>query len=67
MNVAARLEGIAEPGGICVSGIVHDQVRDKLDLAFEDLGEQALKNIARPLRVYRVGLAIAEERQAIVG
>ena len=54
VNVAARLEGIAEPGGICVSGIVHDQVRDKLDLAFDDLGEQTLKNIARPLRVYRV-------------
>jgi len=54
VNVAARLEGIAEPGAICVSGIVHDQVRDKLDLAFDDLGEQSLKNIARPLRVYRV-------------
>jgi class 3 adenylate cyclase len=50
VNVAARLEGIAEPGGICVSAIVHDQVRDKLDLAFEDLGEQALKNITRPVR-----------------
>jgi TolB-like protein/class 3 adenylate cyclase len=60
VNVAARLEGIAEPGGICVSGIVHDQVRDKLDLAFDDLGEQALKNIARAVRVYRVGVAIAE-------
>jgi adenylate cyclase len=46
VNVAARLEGIAEPGEICISGIVHDQVRDKLDLTFEDLGEQALKNIA---------------------
>jgi len=54
VNVAARLEGVAEPGAICVSGIVHDQVRDKLDLAFDDLGEQSLKNIARPLRVYRV-------------
>ena len=60
VNVAARLEGIAEPGGICVSGIVHDQVRDKLDLTFDDMGEQALKNIARPVRVYRVGLASAE-------
>ena len=55
VNVAARLEGIAEPGGICVSAIVHDQVRDKLDLALEDLGEQALKNITRPVRAYRVG------------
>ena len=60
MNVAARLEGIAEPGGICVSAIVHDQVRDKLDLAFEDLGEQALKNITRPVRAYRVRLSTAE-------
>ena len=57
VNVAARLEAFAEPGGICVSGIVHEQVRDKLDLAFEDSGEQSLKNIARPLRVYRVGTA----------
>jgi adenylate cyclase len=54
VNVAARLEGIAEPGGICVSGIVHDQVRDKLDCAFEDIGEQALKNIVRPVRVYAI-------------
>jgi adenylate cyclase len=54
VNVAARLEGLAEPGGICVSRVVRDQVRDKLDLAFEDLGEQSLKNIARPVRVYRV-------------
>jgi adenylate cyclase len=60
VNVAARLEGIAEPGGICVSAIVHDQVRDKLDLAFEDLGEQALKNITRPVRAYRVRLSTAE-------
>jgi adenylate cyclase len=60
VNVAARLEGIAEPGGICVSGIVHDQVRDKLELAFDDLGEQALKNIARPLRVYGVRIAATE-------
>ena len=60
VNVAARLEGIAEPGGICISGIVHDQVRDKLDLAFEDMGEQSLKNIARPVRMYRVRLTPAE-------
>jgi adenylate cyclase len=60
VNVAARLEGIAEPGGICVSGIVHDQVRDKLDLAFDDLGDQELKNIARPLRVYSVRLGTVE-------
>jgi TolB-like protein/class 3 adenylate cyclase len=60
VNVAARLEGIAEPGGICVAAIVHDQVRDKLDLVFDDIGDQALKNIARPVRVYRVRLATAE-------
>jgi TolB-like protein len=56
VNVAARLEGLAEPGGICVSAGVHDQVRDKLDLAFEDAGDQQLKNIARPVRVYQVRL-----------
>jgi adenylate cyclase len=52
VNVAARLEGLAEPGGICVSRVVRDQVRDKLDYGFEDLGEQSVKNIARPVRVY---------------
>src|SRR6202162_5525372 len=60
VNVAARLEGIAEPGGICVSGTVRDHIGDRLDLAFDDLGEQALKNIARPLRFYRVRLAPTE-------
>jgi adenylate cyclase len=54
VNVAARLEALAEPGGICLSGAAHEQVRDKLDLAFEDRGEQGVKNIARPVRVYRV-------------
>ena len=53
VNVAARLEGIAEPGGICISSSVHDQIRGKLSLGFVDLGEKALKNIARPIRVYR--------------
>jgi TolB-like protein len=52
VNVAARLEALAEPGGICVSRVVRDQVRDKLDVAFEDMGEQRVKNIARPVRVY---------------
>jgi adenylate cyclase len=52
VNVAARLEALAEPGGICVSRVVRDQVRDRLDFAFEDLGEQQVKNIARPVRVY---------------
>src|SRR6516162_3553910 len=57
VNVAARLEGLAEPGGICVARVVRDQVRDKLDFAFEDMGEQHVKNIARPVRVHRVRLA----------
>jgi adenylate cyclase len=64
VNVAARLEGIAEPGGICASRVVRDQVRDKLDLVFDDMGEQTLKNIARPLRVYGVRLATAETTPA---
>src|SRR5438552_17007065 len=55
VNSAARLEALAEAGGICVSALVHDQVRGRLDCAFEDRGEQNLKNIARPVRVYRVG------------
>src|SRR5215469_8080932 len=54
VNVAARLEALAEPGGICVSGRVQEDVRGKLDLAFEDIGEQTLKNIAWPVKVYRV-------------
>src|SRR5438477_5414920 len=55
VNIAARLEALAEPGSICVSAMVHDQVRGRVDSAFDDLGEQSLKNIARPVRVYRVG------------
>jgi TolB-like protein/class 3 adenylate cyclase/Tfp pilus assembly protein PilF len=57
VNVAARLEALADPGGIMVSGVVHDQVRDKLSFGFEDMGEQAVKNIARPVGVHRVRLA----------
>ena len=52
VNVAARMEALAEPGGICISRVVRDQIRDKLDFAFEDKGEQSVKNIARPVRVY---------------
>jgi adenylate cyclase len=52
VNVTARLEALAEPGGICISRTVRDQIRDKLPHAFEDLGEQSVKNIARPVRVY---------------
>jgi adenylate cyclase len=54
VNVAARLEALAEPGGICVSRAACDQVRDKLGFSFEDIGEQAVKNIARPIHAYRV-------------
>jgi adenylate cyclase len=54
VNVAARLEGLAEPGGICVSARVQEDAAGKLDLAFDDIGEQSLKNIARRVRVYRV-------------
>jgi len=60
VNVAARLEGLAEPGGICVSGRVQEDVAGRLDLTFDDMGEQNLKNIARPVRVYRVRFATAE-------
>jgi adenylate cyclase len=63
VNVAARLEGLSEPGGICVSALVQRDAAGKLNIAFEDLGEQTLKNIARPLRVYRV----ATERHAKAG
>jgi len=53
VNVAARLEGLAEPGGICVSGKVYEEVKNKLPTAFEDLGEREVKNIREPVRVYR--------------
>lgn len=54
VNVAARMEGLAKPGGIMVSRTVHDQVSDKLNFSFEDIGEQAVKNIVRPVRAYRI-------------
>jgi adenylate cyclase len=54
VNIASRVEGLAEAGGICISGRVYDQVENKLDLEYEFLGEQAVKNIATPLRIYRV-------------
>jgi adenylate cyclase len=67
VNVAARLEGLSEPGGICVSGRVQEDARGKLDIAFEDAGEQQLKNIAWPVRVYRVLLSgeVAQSRPAL--
>src|ERR1700742_4699065 len=54
VNIAARLEGIAEPGGICISSSAYEQVRGKVSVEFADLGEQSLKNIARPVRAYAV-------------
>ena len=54
VNIAARLEGLAEGGGICISGTVYDQVENKLPLGYEYLGEKTVKNIAKPIRVYRV-------------
>jgi adenylate cyclase len=65
VNVAARLEGLAEPGGICVSARVQEDAAGKLDLTFEDLGEQSLKNIARQVRVYRVR-NIARKRSSLL-
>jgi adenylate cyclase len=67
VNIAARLEGLAEPGGICVSARVYEDAAGRLDVAFEDIGEQQLKNIARPVRVFRVATkptALASELTA---
>lgn len=66
VNIAARLEGIAEPNGIYLSGAAYEQVRDKLKEEFEDLGDQELKNIARPVRAYRVTLSRYTAREPIV-
>jgi TolB-like protein/class 3 adenylate cyclase/tetratricopeptide (TPR) repeat protein len=63
VNVAARLEGLAEPGGICISGNAYEQVDGKLDVAFQDFGEHEVKNIVRPVRVWRV---VGSERMAPV-
>jgi len=66
VNIAARLEGLADPGGICVSRPVHTQVEGKVDLSFEDLGEQEVKNIPKPVQVFRVQLdAPAADRGTI--
>jgi len=64
VNIAARIEALAEPGGVFVSNTVHDQVRDRLPFVFEDLGEQQVKNIARPVRVYRVRAGAAKSPSA---
>jgi adenylate cyclase len=58
VNIAARLEALAEPGGICISRMVRDQIRDKLPYPFEDMGEQSVKNIARPVRAYAMSSAV---------
>ena len=58
INIAARIESLAEAGGICISGSVYDQVENKLDLGYEYMGEQAVKNIHKPVRVYRLKLEV---------
>jgi adenylate cyclase len=74
VNIAARLEGLAEAGGLCISGTVYDQIKTRLALGYEDLGAQAVKNIAEPVRVYRVQLepgaavpALREQDERTVG
>ena len=62
VNIAARLESLAEPGGTCVSGRVQEDAAGKLDLAFKDIGEQQLKNIARPVRVFRIAPGASRNR-----
>jgi adenylate cyclase len=64
VNIAARLEGIGEPGGVCLSGAVYEQVRGKLREEFLDLGERELKNIARPIRVYRAVMDLDDAKSA---
>jgi TolB-like protein len=65
VNVAARLEALAEPGGVCISGSVYDQVKGKLPLPFDDLGPQRVKNIAEPVRTYRVRIAPQARSEAL--
>src|SRR4029453_19198193 len=65
VNIAARMESLAVPGGICISGTVYDQVENKLALHYEYQGEQTVKNIAKPVRVYRVGLEAAETQPTL--
>ena len=57
VNIAARLEGIAEPGGVCISDDAHRQIRGKIDIAFDDIGEQSLKNITEPMRAWHLRIA----------
>jgi adenylate cyclase len=67
VNIAARLEALAEGGGICISRIVYDQIKNKLDLEYEYLGEQTVKNIAEPVRAYRVQLEIDSAASKLSG
>jgi adenylate cyclase len=66
VDIATRLAILAVPGGICMSGNVHDHVEDKLDLRSEDIGPQKVKDIARPIRVYRVEVTSPERLPALV-
>jgi adenylate cyclase len=66
VNIAARLEALAEPGGICISRTVHDHIGDRLPYSFEDIGEQRVKNIGRPVDVYRIRLG-AESKAVVTG
>jgi len=56
VNVAARLQSLCEPGGVCISQAFHDQIVDKSPFVFDDLGEQRLKNVARPVRAFQIRL-----------
>src|SRR6266705_3630518 len=66
VNIAVRLEGLAAPGGICVSGTVRDHVGDRLPYAFDDIGEQSVKNIARPVRAYAMSAAAVAATPLVV-
>ena len=66
INVAAQLENSAEPGGICISSKVYEEISGRIDLAYQDIGDQQLKNIARPVRAYRVHLDSVAPTAALV-
>ena len=66
VNIAARLEALAEPGGVCISRTVRDQIRDKLLYVFDDMGERKVKNIARPLRVYALSAVAVDEVHPVI-
>jgi adenylate cyclase len=67
VNIAARLEALSEPGGICISGVVRDHIGTKLPLSFADLGEQQVKNIAQPIKAYRIGSEISPIASPVAG